>query len=123
MDPIARAAERSVGRAVGFGTLAIACTVLGLAGFPLLALRTGAALSLMMAAILWLKALAAPTRPYRRTEAWLLLEPAEHPPAHLAQGLIGGSLRRVLERYARIATLAATGFWLTSLAWALLLGG
>jgi hypothetical protein len=122
LDPITRAAERSVGRAVGFGALAIGCVVVGLAGYPLTALRAGATLTLLMAAVLLLKALAAPTRPYRRTELWLLLEPPEQPPAELAQRLVGGTLRRVLERYARIAALTAFAFWLTSLAWLVVVG-
>jgi hypothetical protein len=121
LDPIRRPAERSVGRAVAFGALAIGCIVLGLAGYPLLALRA-AALTLLMAAILALKALAAPTRPYRRTEVWLLLEPAEQPPAHSAQRLVGGSLKRVLERYARITALAAAGLWLAGAIWTIAAG-
>jgi hypothetical protein len=123
MDPIARAAEQSVGRAVGFGALGIGCVVLGLAGYPVMALRAGAALTLMMAAILLLKALAAPTRPYRRTELWLLLEVPDQPPADRAQHLVGAALRRVLERYARIAAFTAAGFWLASLTWLLAVGG
>ncbi|MFO1068605.1 MAG: hypothetical protein U1E14_08790 [Geminicoccaceae bacterium] len=113
-ERIARAAEQSVGRAVGFGALGIGCTVLGLSGFPILALRSGAALTALMAAILMLKAHAAPRHPHRRTEVWLILDrPAELRP-ELAQTLIGDALRAVLERYARLSALAAGGLWLAS---------
>lgn len=115
MDPIRRAAERSVGRGVAFSALGIACTMLGLAAYPPLALGTGAVLTLLVAAVLRLKALAAPTRPYRRTELWLLLGPGEQPPAILAQRLVGATLSRVLDRYAGRAAATAVAFWLASL--------
>ena len=91
----------SVARGVGFGALAIGLVVAGLAGYPLLALRTGAALTLLMWAILRLKALRAPRHPYKRTEVWLLLDPRPDWPAEMAQRLIGGALQRTLERFAR----------------------
>jgi hypothetical protein len=115
-----RAVETSVARGVGFGALAIALVVAGLSGYPQLALRSGAVLALLMWAILRLKALHAPRRPYKRTEVWLMLDPRPAWPAETAQRLIGEALRRTLERYARFALAAAVGLWLASLALPLL---
>ena len=114
MGEVERAAEQSVARGVGFGALAIALVVAGLAGYPQLALRSGAALALLMWAILRLKALRAPRRPYKRTEVWLLLDPRPAWAAEVAQRLIGEALQRTLERYARYVLAAAVGLWLAS---------
>jgi hypothetical protein len=113
---IERAAEHSVARGVGFGALAIALTVAGLAGYPPLALKFGAGLCLLMWAVLRLKALRAPQRPYKRTEAWLMLEPRPNLPPEVAQRLVGAALRAALERHARYALVAAVVLWLASLA-------
>ena len=120
MGELDRAVETSVARGVGFGALAIALVVAGLAGYPQLALRSGAVLALLMWAILRLKALHAPRRPYKRTEVWLMLDPRPVWPAETAQRLIGEALRRTLERYARFVLAAAVGLWLASLALPLL---
>jgi hypothetical protein len=116
MSEIERAAELSVARGVGFGALAVALVVAGLAAYPQLALRSGAALTLLMWAILRLKALRALRHPYKRTEVWLLLEPRPPWTAEVAQRLIGAALKRMLERYARFVLIAAVGLWLASLA-------
>jgi hypothetical protein len=111
---VERAAEQSVARGVGFGALAVALVVAGLAGYPQLALRSGAALALLMWAVLRLKALRARRHPYKRTEVWLLLEPRPNWPAEVAQRLIGEALQRTLERYARLVLVAAIGLWAAS---------
>lgn len=116
MTEVERAAERSIGRGVGFGALAIALTVAGLAGYPQLALRSGACLALLMWAILKLKALRAPRRPYRKTEVWLILDRRPDWSAEVAQRLIGEALRAALDRYARYVLAAALGLWLASAA-------
>jgi hypothetical protein len=113
---VERAAEQSVARGVGFAALGIALTIAGLAGDPAMALHTGAALTLMLWAILRLKAVRAPRAPYRRTEVWLLLEPRPARSPEIAQRLIGDALKATLERYARFVLLAAVGLWLASLA-------
>jgi hypothetical protein len=114
MSDLERAAEHSVARGVGFGALATVLVVAGLAGYPQLALKSGAALALLIWAVLRLKALRAPRRPYKRTEVWLMLEPRPVWPADMAQRLIGTTLKRTLERYARFALVAAVGLWLAS---------
>lgn len=115
MDQIERAANLSVLRAIGFATLAIICGCAGLAAYPLAALRLAAGSTLLMAAILELKAQQAPLRPYKRTELWLLLEPRPQLPPAVAQQLIGAALERVFRRYARLALVASLGLWLASL--------
>jgi hypothetical protein len=116
VENLEHAAERSVARGVGFGALAITLVVVGLSGYPSLALKSGAALTLLMWAVLRLKALRAVRHPYKRTEVWLMLEPRPTWPSDLAQRLIGTTRRRMLDRYARYALITAMGLWLASLA-------
>jgi hypothetical protein len=112
---VEQAAEQSIARGVGFAALGVAVTIAGLAGDPTMALRTGAALTLLLWAVLRLKALRARRHPYKRTEVWLLLEPRPDWPGEVAQRLIGEALQRVLERYARYVLVVALGLWLASL--------
>ena len=75
-DPLARiraCARHSIGRGWLFGLLAIATCVSGLIGWPVMAMRVAAILSMLMTAIMLLRGLRAPARPYRRTETWVLL--------------------------------------------------
>lgn len=116
LQAIERAALVSVGRATGFAALAVLVAMAGLAGWPLLALRTGAAGCLLAWAILRLKAHAAPRRPYRRTELWLLLEPKPDLPPPTLQRLIGTALEHRYRRTAGLALGAAITLWLASLA-------
>lgn len=115
MDRIERAANLSVLRAIGFATLAIICGCAGLAAYPLTALYLAAGSTLLMAAILELKARQAPLRPYKRTEVWLLLEPRPQLPPAVAQRLVGAALERAFRRYARTAFVTSLALWLTSL--------
>lgn len=123
IERVRLAAEISIGRAAGFAALAIGCVVLGMSSFTLLALRTGAVLSLLAASILCLHALSARRRPFRRTEVWLLLDRPRGLSDAIAQRLIGEALQTALERYARWYVLAAAIFWLASMAWAARLSG
>ena len=66
------------------------------------ALQAGAILLILMTLILMWKAHMAPRTPYKRTEAWLLLDPAKRPPAELAQWAFGTVLREVYLRFARL---------------------
>lgn len=113
------AAGISVGRAVGFGALAIGCVVLGLGGYPVLALRSGAVCTMLMAAILLLKAVQAPARPFRRTEVWLLLDRPDRIAPEIAQRVIGTALRDQFQLYATWSAAVATGFWIASIGWGL----
>lgn len=115
MSPLEQAAEISVGRAVGFAALAILVTMAGLAFDPPLAFATGALLALLVAATLEVKARLAPSFPYRRTEAWLMLHPAPAWPPETAQRIVGRVMAGTFRRYARFALLAAFGLWGVSL--------
>ncbi len=117
MSPLERAAEVSIGRAVGFAALGICVTMAGLAFDPGLAFTTGAVLTLGLAAVLALKARLAPTFPYRRTEAWLMLEPTPAWAPEVAQRIVGGVLAETFRRYARLALAAAVGLWLVGVVW------
>jgi hypothetical protein len=110
-----QAAELSVARGVGFAALAIVLTVVGLAAYPGIALRTGALLTCLLWAILRIKALRAPRSPYRSTEVWLMIEPRPAWPPELAQRLVARARQSTLERYARLALAAGLGLGLASL--------
>jgi len=115
VDRIEQAADLSVRRAVGFGALAILLTMAGLSAEPVLALRTGAALTLVMWAVLMVKAYRAPHKPYKRTELWLMLEPPPSLPAERAQRLVAEVLAATFRRYAEASFVTATALWLASL--------
>jgi hypothetical protein len=120
VDRIRVAAEISIGRAVGFGALAIATVVFGLIFDPALALKTGGTLTLLMAAIIKLKAERAPFQPYRSTEVWLILDRRLGLPDDHAQRIVGTVLRSVYDRYAQASLAAAVGLWLLGLAFQLI---
>jgi hypothetical protein len=91
----------SVARACGFAGLAIACFMVGMAGYPVIAFKTGAVGLMITAAVLVLKAQLSPRKFYKHTEVWVMLEPAERPDTRFAQQLIGNALRDVFLRFAR----------------------
>jgi hypothetical protein len=93
-------ANISVARGSAFGLLAIFCLMIGLTGYPLIALKTGAVCLMFGAGVLMVKAELSRRRPYQRTELWVLLNPRERPPAPIAQQVIGGTLRGAFQRYA-----------------------
>lgn len=97
----------SIGRACGFAVLAIVLLMAGLAGFPVIALKTGAGALMLVAAILTAKAARSPHKPYKRTELWLLLEPHQRPQREVAQLVIGNVLRETFARFAFVFALSA----------------
>jgi hypothetical protein len=115
VDRIQVAAEISIGRAVGFGALAIATVVFGLVFDPALALKTGGALTLLMAAIIQLKAERARSQPYRSTEVWLILDKRLDLPDDHAQRIVSAALCSVYGRYAQASVAVAVGLWLLGL--------
>lgn len=116
MERIESAAEISIGRAVGFGTLAIATVMLALVFEPTLALKAGGTMTLLMAAVLQFKALEARSKPYRSTEVWLILDRRLDVPDDQAQRIVGTVLQTAYGRYAGISLAAAFGLWLSGLA-------
>lgn len=114
MDEISRIrrfAEISIGRATGFGLLAIATTSFGLIGWPVLAFKLAAVSLTLAATILTLKGEWAPGTPYKRTEVWLLLERRHDLPEPHAQRVIGNILRDTYRRFAFYAGAGAVACW------------
>lgn len=107
MDELRKAAIGSVSRACGFGALAIACTMIGFSHDLVHALQAGGILLILMTLILLWKARAAPTQPYKRTETWLMLDPAKRPRADQAQWAFGTVLREVYLRFAQLTAAIA----------------
>jgi hypothetical protein len=116
MEELQKAATASVARGCGFGGLAIACTMIGFAHDLLHALQAGGILLILMTLILMWKAHAAPGRPYKHTETWLMLDPANRPPADQAQRAFGGVLRDVYLRFAWLTAALAGGLLTLALA-------
>ena len=105
MEAIEKAAFVSVGRACGFAGFALVLLMLGLSFEPVLATRTGSLLGLVLMGILFGYSARAPVRPYKRTEAWLILPKDERPPATIAQRVIGQALRETYLWFARQAAI------------------
>lgn len=100
----------SVARGVAFAALAILCTMIGFAGHLPAFLKAGGLGFLLVAAVLILKAQAAPRTAYKRTELWLMLADDERPSGEAAQHLIAGARQNALYRFAQIAAVAAAAF-------------
>lgn len=120
MDAIENAAHVSVGRACGFAGLAVFCIMFGLSFEPILAARAGAILCMGLAVILSLYAYRAPTRPYKRTELWLILAKEQRPPAAFAQEVIGRALHDTYSWFAKQTAIIAAVLWVVSLLFRLL---
>lgn len=93
MEKLQRVAFLSVGRAVGFAGLAIFTLMVGLCFDPLLSLRSGGVLLLLLVAVLLLKAYRVDSTNYRRTETWLLLDSGDRPDERFAGRAVSGALR------------------------------
>ncbi len=111
MEKLRQVAFLSVGRAVGFAGLAIFTVMVGLSFDPLLALRTGGILLLLLIAVLLLKAQRAATMDHRRTEAWLLLDSGDRPDEHFAGRAISAALRDAFLWFAHWTAGVAALVW------------
>ena len=120
MESMRRVAYETVLRACGFGSLAIFCFMVGLSFAPRLAFQTGGALTMLMTGILFLKALEARWKPYRRTEMWLYLREEDRPPAASAQQLTSAVLRETYLTFAMWTSLIAIVMWGLALVFAFL---
>lgn len=116
MNQVERAAQTSVARGCGFAALAIFCALIAFSHDPVALLRAGAVLVTGLAVVLAIQAIRARGRPYRETETWLLLDPADRPPAAIAQRAVGTALEDVYHRFARLAGKLALALWVTLLA-------
>lgn len=101
-------AEISTARACGFAGLATLCLMVGLSSNLSTALKGGGYCALLVALWLVIMARQAPSRPYKRTEIWLMLDKSERPAENEAQGLFAQARRDVFLRFAAYHSLAAT---------------
>jgi len=116
MDAIENAAFVSVGRASGFAGLAIFTLMLGLSFDPPLATRTGGLIGLGVVVLLLLYGWRALSRPYLRTEAWIILPKDRRPPAGIAQRVIGRTLRETAYWFAGRAAVLSSFLLVSSVA-------
>lgn len=114
MDNIRAMAMLSVRRGCAFAALAIVTVMFGLFSQPLLSLRSGAVLTTLAAVVLFWKALEAPTRNYRHTELWIMLERTPDMPERHAGRVVNGILHEVYLSHAEAAAAIAGGLWLTA---------
>jgi hypothetical protein len=105
MERIREYADISIRRACGFGFLAVATAMVGTCSEILLSAKIGATSLTLMSMILVLKAVQAPSRSYKRTEVWTMLDRRHGLPEMRAQEVFGNILR---ERYMWHATVAAS---------------
>ncbi|WP_420405579.1 hypothetical protein [Nisaea sp.] len=110
MEAIENAAIISVGRATGFAALAIVCIVMSLSYEPAIAARAGCILCLLASVVLFQYAVRAPTRPYRKTELWIILAKEDRPPKSVAQRVIGTILSRTYRKFAEYSMVSALIF-------------
>lgn len=115
MDPIREACDLSIRRACGFAALAVFTLMVGLSYHPFVAIRVGAIFTTLIAGILVIKGLRAPKRPYKYTEAWLLLGKKHGLPESRAQQSIGGILKERYLFHATIAAAVALPMWLAEI--------
>ena len=104
-------ANESVGRAVGFSALGIGFIGMGLSFDPVMAAKSVAILTTLLALTLMALAERALHKRVSETETWVLLEQHERPPREAAQQIIGGAIRYAQLRYARLSALLSIGFW------------
>jgi hypothetical protein len=119
MDHMRRIAFETVLRACSFGSLAIFCVMVGLSFDPRTAFQTGGMLSLMMTAILMLKAYEAPRKNHRRTEMWLYLPEEHRPPEAFAQRVCAAVLQETYLVFARWTAMVAAVLGLLALLFSL----
>jgi len=115
MDHMRRVAFGVVLRACSFGALAIFCLMFGMSYMPKAAFQVGGFLTLVMCAILILKAYEAAIKDHRRTELWLCLAKEHRPPAATAQQLSATVLRETYLQVAKWAALVAIVLWAIAL--------
>ena len=115
MEVMRRVAYATVLRACAFASLAIFCFMVGLSFAPRLAFQVGGMLTLLMTGVLFLKAIEARWKPYRRTEMWLYLSNEERPPAATAQQLTAAVMRETYLTFAMWTSIIAIVMWVLAL--------
>lgn len=111
MERLREVAFVTIGRAVGFGGLAILCVMAGTAFDPSLAVQAGGFGVLVILAVLLLKARLALTADHRKTEMWLYLKKDERPAEPYARWAASTVLRETYLQFARWMALLAVVLW------------
>ncbi len=115
LDKLDAAAELSVARGCGFASVGIFTMMTGLADQMQVSLKAGGIMGLIMTIILAVRGLSALRTPYKRTEVWIMLAPADRPGAAIAQQLIGCARRQAYLRNALNTACVSAGFLVASL--------
>lgn len=115
LQSIERVAELSIARGCGFAGLGIFTFMVGLSWDPVLAFKAGGLATMLACAVLVIKAHYALSKPYKRTELWVILPPDLRPRAEVAQQVIGSVLREVCLRFATHAALLSSAMLFISL--------
>jgi hypothetical protein len=115
LDRIRHFARLSVRRGCAFAALAIFTTMFGLVATPVLAIKAGAFGFTLVCLTLLYKTYRAPSRDYRRTELWILLDRDHGMPEAFAGRVINGVLGEVYLQHAEFAALLAVLFWVLAL--------
>jgi len=119
MERLRQVSFLSVGRAVGFSGLGILTIMVALSFQPVLALKSGGLLLLVLLAVLLWKA-RFPFTNHRYTEAWLLLDKDDRPDERFAGFALKGALREAYLWFARWTAGLASAAWAVALVFELL---
>lgn len=103
MPEIREIALFCIGRAVMFGSLAIAFIMLAFSFHPVLAFQSGAISTLMMSAVLVWRAQTASRRPPETTEVWLYVDESKRLGVREAHNAFAVEMRSVYARFAQIS--------------------
>lgn len=109
-------ARISVARACGFAFIGVGTIVIGLSNRLEIAFAVGGCICLIACLILALKAMYADQRHYKRTEVWLMLDPADRPGAEYAQRVISTARRDAFLHFAHYSAWLGAGQLTVSLA-------
>lgn len=120
MKEIEQAAQISVGRACGFAGFGIALSVMALSFEPVVAIKTGAVLTLGLTISLLICASMAHNTPHQRTEVWLLIDERSRPPERQAKRIINEARRTAMLWFASWTALTSALFAGAGLALALI---
>ncbi len=111
LERIRRAADESVARACGFAVLGIGSVMASLSFDALLAAKSGAILTSLLAIILHARAERAPARPFKTTEVYAILDRDLRVPAPHAQRIVGTALKDSYRRHGSLALWGAGALW------------
>ncbi len=120
VEEMRRAAFLSVQRASMFGALAVFCMMVGLSFEPRLAFKAGGVATMTMAIVLAYKAREARSKPYRKTEMWLMLPKEQRPPEAYAQRVSSAVLRETYLYFAFWTSAIAVAMWVAAFLFAVI---